>query len=232
MPDVSRLGLTRRPRLGTPDGDRDRDDDVAGHDAAAPAAGSGDPVRRGFVARDVALIAGFAALTAVLAVAPPILIPGNPVPLTLQNLGVMLAGAVLGWKRGAAAIALMLVVGMLGVPVLPGGRPVLAALAGTTAGYLIGWVVAAGVIGALVQLRLPHARAWWIGLACLLGGIGVVYAFGVPVVAARTQTPLPQVLVASIVFLPGDLLKAAVATTVAGAVHRAVPGLTPSLRRR
>ncbi len=197
-----------------------------GIDAAPPTP------RRAFAARDLALIASFAALTAVLAVAPPVSVPGNPVPITLQSLGVMLAGAVLGWKRGAAAIALMLLVGLLGVPVLPGGRPVLQALGGQTAGYLVGWIVGAGVVGALVQLRLPRVPPWWVALSCLVGGIVIVYLFGVPVAATRAQTPVPAMLAASAAFLPGDVLKALVATVVASAVHRGVPDLTAPLRRR
>ncbi len=187
---------------------------------------------RGGSARDLALVAVFAAFIAAMALAPPIAIPGNPVPITLQLLGVMLAGAVLGWKRGAAAVALMLLVGMLGLPVLPGGRPVLAALQGPTAGYLIGWIAGAAVIGALVQARLPRLPIWWSVMSCLVGGVLVVYAFGVPVTAARANLSLGQAMVSSFAFLPGDLLKALVASVVAGAVHRASPGLTPPLRRR
>ena len=187
---------------------------------------------RRWSARDLALVAVFAAFIAVMAVAPPIAIPGNPVPITLQLLGVMLAGAVLGWKRGAAAVALMLLVGMLGLPVLPGGRPVLAALQGPTAGYLVGWIAGAAVIGALVQSRLPRLPLWWSVVSCLVGGVLVVYAFGVPVTAARANLSLGQALVSSFAFIPGDIIKALVASVVAGAVHRATPGLTPPLRRR
>ncbi|MCB1253229.1 MAG: biotin transporter BioY [Austwickia sp.] len=185
-----------------------------------------------FSATDLALIAGFAALTAVLAIAPPVYVPGNPAPITLQSLGVMLCGAVLGWKRGGAAILLMLLVGALGVPVLSGGRPVLAALQGPTVGFLIGYVVGAAVVGALVQARLPRAATWWVALACLVGGIGVVYLFGIPGMALRGNLSLPAAAAACLTFIPGDLIKAGIATVVAAAVHRALPGLTPPLRRR
>ena len=139
-------------------------------------------------------MAVFSAFIAAMAVAPPIAIPGNPVPITLQLLGVMLSGAVLGWKRGAAAVALMLLVGTLGLPVLPAGRPVLAALQGPTAGYLVGWMAGAAVIGALVQSRLPRLPLWWSVVSCLVGGVLVVYAFGVPVTAARANLSLGQAL--------------------------------------
>lgn len=192
----------------------------------------GPSARGRFTATDLALVAAFAALTAVLAVAPPVYLPGNPAPITLQSLGVMLSGAVLGWKRGGAAIALMLLVGALGVPVLSGGRPVLAAFQGPTGGFLIGYVVGAAAVGALVQSRLPRAATWWFAVSCLIGGIGVVYLFGIPGMALRGNLSLPAAATACLSFIPGDLVKAAVATVVAAAVHRALPGLTPPLRRR
>ncbi|WP_116114511.1 biotin transporter BioY [Austwickia chelonae] len=186
---------------------------------------------RFFSARDLALIAAFAALTVVLGLAPPVSIPGTPVPFTFQHLGVSLCGAILGWKRGSAAIALMLAVGMLGVPVLAGGRSTVAALAGPTVGYLVGFVIGAAVIGVMVQFRLPKVEPWWIGLSCVIGGIVVMHALGIPYAAMRTRTSLWAQLVLHLAFIPGDLIKAAIATAVATAVHRGVPGLTPPLRR-
>lgn len=187
---------------------------------------------RRFTATDIALVAAFAAFTAVLAVAPPVHLPGNPTPITVQSLGVMLSGAVLGWRRGGAAIALMLIVGALGVPVLWGGRPVLAAFQGPTGGFLIGYVVGAAVIGALVQLRLPRAPVWWIATSCVLGGIGAMYLFGISGMMLRGNLSLPAAATACLALIPGDLLKAAIATAVAATVHRALPGLTPPLRHR
>jgi len=188
-------------------------------------------VGRRMGARDLALVAAFAALIAVFGIVGPIPLAGNSVPITLQSLGVMLAGAVLGWRRGAAAVAVLLLVG-LAVPVLPAGRTVLAALPGASAGYLIGWVAGAAVIGALVQLRLPRVPTWWIALSAVVGGIFVIYLFGIPVQALRTGVDIPKAIGMSLQYLPGDLIKVAVCTAVAAAVHRAVPGLTAPLRAR
>lgn len=206
--------------------------DDARDETAEGAAGAASSRGRRFAATDLALVAAFAALTAVLAIAPPVYLPGNPAPITLQSLGVMLAGAVLGWRRGGAAIVLMLLVGALGVPVLAGGRPVLAAFQGPTGGFLIGYVVGAAAVGALVQVRLPRPATWWVAVSCVVGGIGVVHLFGIPGMMLRGNLSLPAAATASLAFIPGDLAKAAVATVVAAAVHRALPGLTPPLRRR
>jgi biotin transport system substrate-specific component len=178
-------------------------------------------------ARDLALVATFAALIAVLSV-PGAITVGNSVPITLQTLGVMLAGSVLGWRRGALAVLTFLALAAAGLPVLAGGRGGLAVFAGPSAGYLVGFVLGAAVIGWLVERRLPGYDVRWGFLANVVGGIGAVYLVGIPVQAAVTGTSgLVATAVAAAVFLPGDLLKAVVATSVAAAVHRGYPAVAP-----
>jgi len=184
-----------------------------------------DRARNRLTSRDLALVASFAALIAVLGLPGAFLLPGNPVPITLQTLGVMLAGSILGWKRGALSIMVLLLVAA-GLPLLSGGRTTITAFAGPSAGYLVGWVFGAAVIGWLVQRRLPAYPLWWGGLANVLGGIGVVYLFGIPVFAVRTGTSLLVAATASIGFLVGDAVKVVIATAVASAVHRGHPGIT------
>lgn len=195
----------------------------AAFDAATPA-------RRRFSAKDLALVASFAALIVVLGFAGAIPIAGLAVPITLQTLGVMLAGAVLGWRRGAAAVLLVLGLCALGLPVLSGGRGGIGVFAGASAGYLLGWIFGAATIGALVQLWGARRGPVAIAAACVIGGIGVVYLFGIPILALRTGTSLPVAALANVSFLPGDLIKVAIATVVAGVVHRANPELLPSRR--
>lgn len=180
--------------------------------------------------RDLALVASFAALIAVLGLPGGIHVFGNAVPVTLQSLGVMLAGSILGWKRGALSVIVLLVLVAAGLPLLSGGRGGLAVFAGPSAGYLIGFVFGAAVIGWLVQQRLPAYPLWWGGLANTVGGIGVVYLVGIPVQAAVTGTSVLVAATASLVYFPGDALKVVVATAVASAVHRAYPGITPPIR--
>jgi biotin transport system substrate-specific component len=176
--------------------------------------------------RDLALVASFAALIAVLGLPGSISLFGNAVPITLQTLGVMLAGSILGWKRGALSVVVLLALVAAGLPLLAGGRGGLAVFFGPTAGYLIGWVFGAALIGWLVQRRLPAYPLWWGGLANVLGGIGVVYLIGIPVLAAVTSTSLWVAATSSLLFLPGDAIKVVIATAVASAVHRGYPGIT------
>src|ERR1019366_6736987 len=155
-------------------------------------------------ARDLALVSSFAALTAVMGLPGSIQLFGNAVPITLQTLGVMLAGSILGWKRASLSVLVLLVLVAAGLPLLSGGRGGLAGFFGPSAGYLFGWVFGAAVIGWLVQGRLPAYPLWWGALANVLGGIGVVYLVGIPVQAAVTGTSVWVAAVASLAFLPGD----------------------------
>lgn len=168
---------------------------------------------------DLALIASFAALIAVLGIVPPVAI-GLPVPITLQTMGVMLAGLVLGARRGALAVVVFLLLVAAGLPLLSGGRGGLGVFAGPSAGYLAGFVLGAYVTGWVRQRlegRIPVAVACL--TAAVVGGIGAVYLLGVPVLLWRTGAdPL-----ASLLFVPGDVLKAVLATLVAVGVRRALP---------
>ncbi len=185
-----------------------------------------------FKARDLALIAVFAELAAILGL-PGALTPfGASVPITLQTLAPMMAGAILGWKRGMASAVVFLALVAVGLPLLAGGRGGLGLFVGPSAGYLFGWIAGTAVIGLLVQWRLPAFNWWWTGLSVLIGGIGVVYLIGVPVLALVTGTDgLLAAAAAAAVYLPGDLIKAVIATTVAVAVHRAYPDLLTPLRK-
>lgn len=176
------------------------------------------------------LVALFAALIVVLSLMPPIPMPGIPVPITLQTLGVMLAGAMLGPVRGALACLLYLALAAIGLPVLPGGRGGLGAFFGPTGGFLIGMVAGAFVTGWLARRLAARGTGTWVGLAgyvaaCVVGGIAVVYAFGVPWLAAVTKMGMAKAAGAVVVFLPGDLIKAVVAAWVASRVERVFPML-------
>ncbi len=171
--------------------------------------------------REVVQIALFAALTAALALFPPIPLPVLPVPVTAQSMGPMLAGAIIGARRGGLALVLFLVLVAAGLPLLAGGRGGLGVFFGPTAGYLFGWPVAAVVVGVLTR-RLPAGLGWSM-VAIAAGGIGVVYAIGMPWLALVTHVPLAKVAAGSVLFLPGDALKVVLAAIVAQTVQRSYP---------
>ncbi|MFS0912860.1 biotin transporter BioY [Microbacterium sp. 179-I 3D2 NHS] len=175
--------------------------------------------------RDLARIAVFAALIVVLGTVT-VPLPGG-VPITAQTLGVMLAGTVLGPRWAPLAVLVVLVLSAIGLPVLAGGRGGLGVFAGPTAGYLLGWVVGSIVIGLIVH---SSRITWWrTAVGTVVGGILIVYAFGIPVQALVLGIDLVPTLLSSFVFLPGDLLKAAAATALTLALLRAYP---PAFGRR
>lgn len=188
--------------------------------------------------KDIVLVALFTALIIALSLVPPIPMPLVPVPLTLQTFGVMLAGLILGPTRAGLVLLLYVMIALLGLPVLPGGRAGLAVLAGPTAGFLLGMIPGAVLTGwlALVLNRdskletdlssheaLQSNPKWQIlryALAAMAGGIVLVYAIGIPWLALVTKMGLTKACWAMIVFLPGDLLKALVAAVVAQRIRR------------
>ena len=178
-------------------------------------------------ARDLALVAVFAALIAVLGLPGAVNPFGLAVPITVQTLGVMLAGLLLGPRRGALAVLVFLALVAAGLPLLAGGRGGLGVFAGPSAGYLLGWVAGAFVAGLLADLladvRAERLRLVSLLVAAVVGGVAVVYAVGIPVLAWRAQLPFAKALAANWAFLPGDLVKAIVAAVVARGVERGYP---------
>lgn len=180
---------------------------------------------------DVARVAVFAALIAVLGAPGSVNVFGNAVPITLQTLGVMLAGALLGTWRAALAVAVVLVLVAAGLPLLSGGRGGMAVFAQQSAGFLIGWLPGAAVTGWLVERAGRNPSLARLIVACMVGGIGVVYLVGMPVQAAITGVGLGPVALLTATFLPGDVIKAVLASVVARGTQRAYPDAVPAVHR-
>lgn len=200
-------------------------DTVAGG-AALPRRG----LRRSSATTDLALISTFAALIVVCALAPRIAVGGLPVPITLQTLGVMIAGAVLGWRRGLLAVLLYLLVGFAGVPVFADGASGLGVLTRASAGYLIAFPLAAALVGLLVE-RIPRglgatARTGLVFVSALVASVATIHPLGVLGLMVRAGYSLSEAVAIDLTFIPGDLIKNAVTAVVATAVFRAFPALT------
>lgn len=175
--------------------------------------------------RSLVHIAFYAALIAALGLVPPVAIPFlGGVPITAQTLGVMLAGVMLGPVRGGLAVLLFLFLVALGAPFLAGGRGGLAVFAGPSVGFLIGWPVGAFVAGWIMQATREMNILLSAAIAATVGGILVVYAFGIPGVAIMAGLSLPKAALGSAVYIPGDLIKVAVTAIVTQTVARGLPG--------
>lgn len=172
--------------------------------------------------KNIAHIALFAALIAVLGLLPKLSM-GFGVPITAQSLGVMLAGTVLGAKRGALAVLLFLLIVALGLPLLAGGRGGLGVFVGPTAGFLAGWVAGAFVTGLIVERWRNTAVVVVASMASVIGGIIVLYLFGIIGMALVLDKTLLESAALVVAFIPGDIAKALVTGLLTEALYRARP---------
>lgn len=170
--------------------------------------------------RDLVLIALFAAITAVLGLFPALTLPLTGVPVTAQTLGVMLAGSLLGARRGGLALLVFLALVALGLPLLAGGRGGAAVFAGVTAGFLFSWPIAAFLIGWLTEKNWEHYNLLRAAAINVLGGIVLVYAGGIAWMVSIAGIPLDKALYGALPFIPGDVLKVAAASAAAVALRR------------
>jgi biotin transport system substrate-specific component len=171
--------------------------------------------------RNLTHIALFAGLIAVLGLVPQISLASG-VPITAQSLGIMLCGTVLGARRGALAVLLFLALVAAGLPLLSGGRGGVGVFAGPSVGYLVGFPLAAFVVGWLVErTTLPVGFA--ATAASVIGGIGVLYVFGITGMAVVLDKTLPEAALLGMAYLPGDILKAVLAGMVTQSLARMRP---------
>jgi len=167
------------------------------------------------VARRVALVGGFALLTA-LGAQVRIPLGFTPVPITMQTFFVLFGGLLLGANLGTTAQLLYLTLGALGAPFFAGGALGFASLLGPTGGYLVGFVASAWLVGQLARGVDPAGpRAGYQVLAVLAVGTVAIYVPGVFWLARVMGMGLWPALGAGVLpFLPGDALKAVLAAAL------------------
>ncbi|AYG04633.1 biotin transporter BioY [Gryllotalpicola protaetiae] len=173
-------------------------------------------------ATDLARVAVFAAIVAVLGLPGGFTVLGA-VPITAQTLGVMLAGAILGPWLGALSMTVLMALVAVGLPLLAGGRGGIGVFVGPSAGFALGWILGAFVIGLIVHAGGRKPVLWRTFVGVVVGGILAIYAVGIPVQSAVTRLPLAETALTSLVFVPGDLVKAVLATAVVMTLVRAYP---------
>lgn len=176
---------------------------------------------------DLALVAAFAALIGALAFIGAIPVGGAGVPITLQTLGVALAGAILGPLRGSLAVLLYLAMGAIGLPVFAEHSAGLGAFTGVSAGYLLAFPLSAALIGFLVKyvLRDRRTSALWVFLAIAAGSVLVIHPLGITWMKFHQDVPWAVAASWDLPFWLGDLVKTAIAAIIAAEVHRAFPAL-------
>ncbi len=157
----------------------------------------------------IVLVVAAAALTA-LAAQWRINLPFTPVPITGQTFAVLLTGAALGLKLGAAGQLLYVAAGVLGAPVFTDAKSGFEIVRGSTGGYLVGFIFAAGLVGWLAERRQDRTFATM--FTAFIAGSALIYGFGVVGFLAATEYSFADTLeLAVLPFLFGDLIKAVAA---------------------
>ena len=166
--------------------------------------------------RDAVLVVGGALFTA-LAAQIVVHLGFTPVPLTGQTFAVLTVGGVLGARRAIASQALYWALGAVGLPFYAGAKGGWTMATGATAGYFLGFVIAAGVIGRFADKRSD--RHYISSLAALTMGTVIIYVFGAVWLAhslhiAVTQGEGSAFELGVAPFLAGDAVKLALAAAV------------------
>jgi biotin transport system substrate-specific component len=173
--------------------------------------------------KQVALVVG-ASLFVALCARVTLPLPFTPVPLTLQNFGVLLVGLTLGSRRGFAALALYLAEGMAGLPVFnPSGPGSLAQLVGPTGGFLLAYPFVAGIAGWIVETgRRTFARA---AVASVMAEI-TLFAGGLSWLAILTHSVSQALRWGLYWFVFAEVIKIMMASALAGTWNR-IRGVRP-----
>jgi biotin transport system substrate-specific component len=138
-------------------------------------------------------------------------IPLQPVPITLQTMFVLLAGAVLGSKRGSIAECSYVALGVIGIPLFSGFSSGIAVLAGPTGGYIAAFIITPLLIGRLINRF--HSLGWHV--LVFTAGAVFILALGALHLTLFYTHSVPAALTAGVIpFIPGEIFKIAAATSI------------------
>lgn len=164
-------------------------------------------------AKDMTLAALFAALTFIMGFVK-IPLPFSPVPITGQTFAVMLSGSLLNPVPAFFSMLIFVLLGAVGIPVFSGLNGGLNVLIGPTGGYILSWPIAAFVMASILKNRKPNFIVFL--LVNIVGAIIIVYIFGITQLSFVAGMSIGKAVAAgAIPFIPGDLIKAIIASYLA-----------------
>lgn len=161
-----------------------------------------DKKRKNNKINDMVFVSLFAA---VIAVSAQIAVPVGAIPFTLQTMSVLVAAALLGFKRGVASIAVYILLGVVGLPVFSGFKGGIGALAGPTGGYIVGFLLVGFIVGLAVD---KLGRKFTVMIISMSAGLVMCYTFGTLWFVFSTGTDFLSALMLCVVpYVIFDVLK-------------------------
>ncbi|WP_239724970.1 MULTISPECIES: biotin transporter BioY [unclassified Mammaliicoccus] len=162
--------------------------------------------------KDIVIIAMFTAFIAMLAFIPPIPLPFMPVPIAFQNTGIMLAGCLLGYKRGMLSVVIFLLLVAVGLPILTGGRGGLGVFFGPSAGYILGYPLITFLIGYFIDIKWKKLTFVYVLIINIVIGVLLLNLIGGFVMGEFMNISISKRYIFAATFLPGDIVKAILTT--------------------
>ena len=158
------------------------------------------------------------AIICILGIVPSVPLPFMPVPIVLQNIGIFLAGIILGRKLGTTSVIVFLLLVATGLPVLSGGRGGIGVFAGPSAGFLFLYPVVAYFIGIIRDAYLHKINFLVIFIATLVIGVLGLDILGTIIMGFIIHIPISKAFILSFSFMPGDIIKAIIASLIGAAI--------------
>lgn len=164
--------------------------------------------------KELVFTALMAAIICILGLVPPVPLPIMPVPIVLQNIGIFLAGIMLGRKLGTLSVVVFLLLAAVGLPVLSGGRGGIGVFAGPSAGFLFLYPVVAFFIGWIRDKYLHKVKFIMLLVATIIIGVLGLDILGTIIMGFIINIPISKSIVLSLTFMPGDIVKAIIASLI------------------
>lgn len=156
-----------------------------------------------------------ALFAALICIAAPYSIQVGPIPITLATFAIYLTGAVIGGKRGMAAVIVYILLGAVGLPVFSGFRGGFGTLLGPTGGYIIGYIPLVLITGIFAEMNSKKNRVV-LTVAGMILATAALYTFGTAWYMIKTSSDIRTALtLCALPFIPGDGIKIACVTAIA-----------------
>ena len=178
-------------------------------------------MERSNTTRLLTLSAMMVAILIILGLFPGIPLGFIPVPIVLQNMGVMMSGELLGPRYGTISVGLFLLLVLIGMPILSGGGGGASVFIGPSGGYLIAWLFAPLLIGLLINYFHVYNKSWISELLILLlAGVIFIDLVGALWLSYQSHITLIASLISNLAFMPGDLIKSVLAVIIVRRIRK------------